>query len=217
MKPIYKCGDRYVEEEGDECILLLDPGKRLRLRKLLSAILRHVPGEAGLKLGPGGWVSIEELAEAIRTRWRNREMYKWVTAEHILAVAVLDPKGRFEVYEGRIRARYGHSVPVSIEYKEDRTISRLFHGTRRDRLAPIFSQGLKPMKRLYVHLSPSIEAACETARRHGGIPVYLEIHAECLRRRGIKVYRASPKVFLAPYVPPECIKGWRKCSKDASS
>ncbi len=30
-----------------------------------------------------------------------------------------DPKGRYEINDGKIRARYGHSYPVSLNHKED--------------------------------------------------------------------------------------------------
>ena len=214
MKPIYRCRDGYSEEPGEGCVMLLDPYRRLRLSKLMSALLRHVPQEAGLILGEEGWVSLGELARAIRERWRNREAYSWVTEEHVIAVGMLDPKGRFEVRDGRIRARYGHSVDVRISYPVDREVEVLFHGTVREKLGSIRSQGLVPMRRLYVHLSPSVEAACEAASRRRGIPVCLVVDASCLRKKGLEVYRASETVYLARHVPPECIREIRFCKKD---
>ncbi len=220
MKPIYKCGGRYSESGGRGCILLLDPARRIRLSKLMSALLRHIPGEAGLKLRSGGWIPVEELVEAIRKKWRNRDAYQWVTRDHVVAVALLDPKGRFEVKEGLIRARYGHTVPVKISYPEDTLAERLFHGTTDNRLHLILTQGLRSMKRLYVHLSPTMETACETASRHKGRPMYLEVDAECLRMNGYKIYRASSTVYLVGYVPPKCIVDVKPCinaGQDATS
>jgi len=84
-----------------------------------------------LKIDREGWADLEELVESVKTRWRNKHLYQWPTAEHVLAVAALDPKGRFEVRNGRIRARYGHSrsLNIAISYGLDRESTTLYHGT----------------------------------------------------------------------------------------
>ncbi len=67
------------------------------------------------------------------------------------------------------------------------------------------------MRRLWVHLTTSKDDACINARRHGGKPLLLIIDADCLRSKGIKVYRASKIIYLTRYVPVECIKGIEEC------
>ncbi len=210
MRHIYRClGEERLVEDPAECRsgarLVLDGARRARLSKLMSGLLRHFPGEAGLVLDEEGWVSIDELARAIKERWRNREAYAWLRPEHVLAVAMLDPKGRFEVRGERIRARYGHSVPVRIGYEEDRDSRTLYHGTTEKSYRSIVREGVKPGKRLWVHLSTDLEDATETGRRHGGKVVVLVIDAECLRKRGFRIYKASNRVRLVKHVPPECI------------
>ena len=212
MKPVYKCRvcGAYTEEPvhcGRPAVLLMDGSRRLRLSKLVSFLLRHGPHEACLEPDEEGWVSIDELVEGIRRCWRNREAYQWVTREHILALAALDPKGRFEVRGGRIRARYGHSIEVVYRYEPDPSPPPvLYHGTPRRNLASIAEKGLLPMKRRMVHLSIDPRDAYETGRRHGGDVVVLEVDTGCLRRLGIPVYRAGKTVYMAPRVPPECIR-----------
>ncbi|WFO75093.1 RNA 2'-phosphotransferase [Desulfurococcaceae archaeon MEX13E-LK6-19] len=209
-KNIYKCRvcGKYIEEPfhcGKQAILLLDARHRVRLSKLLSGLLRHYPWEARLRIVEEGWVSIDELVEGIRKYWRNKELYQWVTREHIIAVATLDPKGRFEIREDKIRARYGHSIDVSIEYQLEYPSMRLYHGTSVDKLPSILREGLKPMKRKFVHMTTSYEDAFENAKRHG-TPVVLVVDVDCLKKHYIPVYRASKTVYLAPHVPPECIR-----------
>ncbi len=209
MKPIYRCRvcGAFTEERihcGVEAELFLDPFRRVRLSKLLSGLLRHYPWEIGVSVSGDGWISIDELVSGIRERWRNKELYQWVTREHVIAIAKLDPKGRFEIEGNRIRARYGHSINVSIDY-EIHYPDKLYHGTSIDKLNSILREGLKPMKRRYVHATTSIENALETGRRHGE-PVVLEINIDCLKRHGIPVYRASKEVYLIPYVPRQCIE-----------
>lgn len=209
LKDIYKCMvcGRYVEEPihcGRKAVLVLDMRRRVRLSKLMSGLLRHYPWEARLSIDKEGWVSIDELVKGIKNYWRNKELYQWVTREHIVAIALLDPKGRFEINGDRIRARYGHSIDVKIEYTIEYPIEKLYHGTTTNKLASILREGLKPMKRRFVHMTTSYSDALENARRHG-VPVVLMVDVKCLEKHDIPVYKASKNIYLAPRVPPECI------------
>jgi len=216
VRSIYKCRicGAYTEEEehcGKPAEMLVDGTKRVRLSKLMSALLRHIPHEAGLELDKEGWARVDELVEAIRTKWRSRDAYQWVTREHVVAVALLDPKGRFQLSDDKtkIRASYGHSIMVDMGYKplrEDELPPLLYHGTTREKLSSILRRGLLPMKRLKVHLTIDEETALEVARRHGKDVVLLLVDTKCVRREGFNIYKASNFVYLADYVPPRCIK-----------
>ena len=208
--PIYKCRvcGTYTTSPthcGSPCIYLMSDEQREALSHLMSALLRHIPHEAGLKLDEEGFVNIDELVRGIRERWRNRHLYRWVTRDHVLAVAIMDARGRFEVRGDKIRATYGHTVPVRIRYQEDREIKVLYHGTARRNLESILRRGLVPGKRLYVHLTSSKEVAMEVGLRHGDQVVVLKIDADCLRKEGHRVYKASSVIYLTDYVPPQCI------------
>jgi putative RNA 2'-phosphotransferase len=210
LKTIYRCRvcGRYVEEPvhcGVRAEPVLDGRRRVMLSKLMSGLLRHYPWEAGLHMDRGGWVSIDELVEGIRSRWRNKELYQWVTREHVIAVAMLDPKGRFEIRDNMIRARYGHSVNVDIEYPVVEYSRPLYHGTSINSLSKIMIEGIKPMKRRYVHLTTSFEDARETGSRHGR-PVVLVVDTSCLKEHELQLYKATDKIYLVKYVPPQCIK-----------
>ncbi|ABM81198.1 RNA 2'-phosphotransferase [Hyperthermus butylicus] len=217
MKPVYRCRvcSAYTEEPvhcGRPAEPLMTGEQRLRLSKLMTTLLRHLPHEAGLRLDPQGWVGIDELVRGIRERWRNRHLYQWVTRDHVIAVALLDPKGRFQLdlARGRIRAAYGHTVRVELGYRPlsmDELPDKLYHGTVAENLASILSEGLKPMRRLMVHMTTDYSSAVETGRRHGPNVVVLVIDPRCLAKHGIPVYRASDTIYLAPSVPPNCITG----------
>ncbi len=203
-RPVYRCRvcGAYTEEPvhcGVPAELLLDPGRRTRLSRLMSGLLRHFPGEAGLVLDGEGFVELEELYRAIRYRWRRGD-YSWVRREHLEAVAALDPKGRFEVRGGRIRAVYGHSVDVEPRYERVILDGVLYHGTSRNRLPGIMEKGLLPMKRRYVHLTSSLEEAWRRAKSRGR-PVVLVVDAARLSRE-VGLYRAGRLVYLARRVPP---------------
>jgi len=212
MGNIYRCGERCVESPSEceeEAEPLIDASRRTALSKLMSYILRHSPKDACIELENGGWVRIEDLVKGIRECWRNKELYQWVTPEHIVAIAVLDPKGRFEIRNGKIRAVYGHSKSISTDklptYHEDRSVKTLYHGTASHLLQPILREGIRPKRRHYVHLTTEPSIAAETGSRRGA-PVVLEVDADCLRSRGFKVLRASNVIYLVKYVPPDCIR-----------
>ncbi|ASJ07802.1 RNA 2'-phosphotransferase [Thermococcus siculi] len=173
--------------------------KRTRVSKLMAYILRHAPEEFGLKPDVEGFVPLRKLVDALRT------VYPDVTEEFVRRIVENDPKGRYEIRRDKIRARYGHSYPVSLNHEEDTESRFLYHGTPRRNLPSTLKEGLKPMKRQFVHLSTSRTEALETGRRHGRDVVLLIIDTDCLRRKDLKVYRAGKNVRIVERVPPECI------------
>ena len=223
VRPVYRCTvcGMFIEENkhcGAPATLVLDSEKRVRLSKLLSYILRHDPESVGLELDNEGWVRIETLVEAIKTKWRYKELYSWLQPLHVVAVAVTDPKGRFELRNGMIRACYGHNkrLRISITYPEERSLKILYHGTSMDRIERILREGIKPMNRHYVHLTSSVNEACIVGSRHSKHrPVALVIDADCVRRYR-KIYRASHKVFLTKFVEPKCIIDIVMCNEISS-
>lgn len=165
----------------------------------MAYILRHSPEEFGLRPDVEGFVPLDELVKALRT------VYPDVTEDFVRGIVERDAKGRYEIRGDKIRARYGHSFPVSLNHEEDRESKVLYHGTPRRNLERILREGLKPMKRQFVHLSTSRSEALETGRRHERDVVLLIIDADCLRRKGLKVYKAGKNVRIVEKVPPECI------------
>jgi len=172
---------------------------KTRVSKLMAYILRHSPEEFGLKPDEEGFVPLEELVNALR------RVYPDVTGDFVRKIVENDPKGRYEIRGDKIRARYGHSFEVTLNHEEDRETKILYHGTPRRNLERILREGLKPMKRQFVHLTTSRKEAFETGRRHGKDVVLLIIDADCLRRKGLKVYKAGKNVRTIREVPPECI------------
>ncbi len=67
-------------------------------------------------------------------------------------------RGRFERRDGRIRALYGHSIPVKMGFEEGREVGILYHGMTRKAALRTLREGLKSM-RSWAHLSPTIEIA----------------------------------------------------------
>ena len=80
-----------------------------------------------------------------------------------------DSKQRYSFNEDKtlIRANQGHSVPVDVNLEKMKPPKFLYHGTADRFLNSIMEEGLKPMNRLYVHLSTDIETAIRVGKRHG--------------------------------------------------
>ena len=175
--------------------------RREEVSKRLAGLLRHYGPRWGVEVDREGWARLSDVARALR------RMGYMVTERDIVEIARSDPKGRYEVKGDRIRARYGHSLPVEISYPEPRRPPPvLYHGTPARNLPSIMARGLLPGRRRYVHLVSDPETALETGRRHGGPVALLAVDTGCLRRLGVPLYQATAQIYLAPRVPPRCIR-----------
>lgn len=115
-------------------------------------------------------------------------------------------KKRHEIKAGKIRAFYGHSIPMKILKEVKIPPDILYHGTARRFLEPISINGLLPQSRQYVHLSQDIETAEKVGRRHDNKPCILIIDAKKAWNEGIKFYLGNEKVWLADTIPSKYIK-----------
>jgi putative RNA 2'-phosphotransferase len=177
----------------------------VKLSKFLALILRHQPERFALALDEEGWASLSEVMEILRGlpnfRWANRADVMEVVEE-----GTGDGKKRFEVKDGRIRALYGHSFDRPIRYKPSSPPERLYHGTSPDVLEAIEGEGLKPMERQYVHLSPDRETAIKVGSRHTAHPVVIAVRAAEAHEAGIEFYHPEEAVYLVKRVPPEFLE-----------
>ena len=171
---------------------------RIKVSKFLSYILRHHPGKYDLAPDKNGFVSLKDVVEALKKR------FKGFRDEEIFDLVSKDPKGRFEIKNEKISATYGHSIEVSHEAKERTPPEVLYHGTSPEGSDRILSSGLKPMNRQFVHLSLTESDAYMVGSRHSKTPVILKINALKASQDGIKFYREG-NTFLAREIPPEYI------------
>ena len=177
---------------------------RERLSRRLSYYLRHHPEELGLELDDEGFanVSVEEIASRLG-----------VPPEDIYEVVARDPKGRFTIRDGKIRANFGHSVAQGKTVWEshppaarDELPEYLYHGTSPGRVESILRSGLKARGRQLVHLSTSIDWAQQVGRRHSPSPAVLEVNVDAALRAGVKMWVASPSTVVATEIPSHCLR-----------
>jgi putative RNA 2'-phosphotransferase len=173
-----------------------------KLSKFLALILRHQPERFALALDEEGCASLVEVMEILH----GLPNFRWATRADVMEIVEQGTdvgKRRFEVEGERIRARYGHSLAQPVVYEPCVPPALLYHGTSANALDAIRREGLKPMERQYVHLSPDVETAMHVGARHDEQPVVLAVRAAEAHAAGIEFYRADEAVYLAKYVAAE--------------
>ena len=166
-----------------------------RFSRWMAYVLRHNPARYGLQPDRHGYVDLEEFF-LIATR-----RYPSVSPEQLRSLIEAGGSGRFQIAGSRLRARYGHSIPMEPPGPPIEPPARLYHGTEAFRIEAILSEGLKPMDRRMLHLSDTIEDALAVARRKTDQPVVVRILAREAHDAGIAFYREG-KVYLASAIPP---------------
>ena len=163
--------------------------------KFISLILRHKPEVIGITLDDHGWADTKELIEGVNKTHP-------LTMEMLEEIVRTDEKQRYSFNEDktRIRANQGHSIPVDADLTETEPPETLYHGTGEKSVPSIEKQGLRPMSRLYVHLSKDAETARTVGARHGRPVVYLVLAGE-MHRDGYPFFLSANGVWLTREVP----------------
>lgn len=174
------------------------------ISKALSLILRHEPHRFGVVLDAEGYASLADVLDAVRTRVPG------VSEQDIEAVIreVEPDKRRFTLSDGEIRANYGHSTAEKILHEPTLPPALLLHGTSEKSVDVILEQGLRPMRRQYVHLTTNADLAARVGSRHGRVRV-LNVDSAAAHAAGVAFFRANESFWLANWIPPEFITSCR--------
>ena len=167
------------------------------LSKEISYALRHAPWEYELEMDENGGVPLEQLLSSLHliSKWEN------ITEKDLIEMIEKSEKKRHEIYDGKIRAFYGHSIAKQIVKEEKIPPEFLYHGTARRFLNSIAESGLLPKNRQYVHLSQDIETAVKVGKRHDNKPCILIIDSLKAWNDGIKFYYGNEKIWLSDIIP----------------
>lgn len=172
-----------------------------RTSKFISLILRHKPEVIGIELDEHGWADVGELLAGLNAGGHPLD------EEGLERIVREDAKQRYSFSEDktRIRANQGHSVNVDVELSEELPPEYLWHGTSERFLGMIFAEGLKPRRRLYVHLSADERTAYTVGARHGK-PAVLRVRTGDMSRAGVTFFRSANGVWLVKSVPAEFLE-----------
>ena len=177
----------------------MDERRTVKVSKYLSKHLRHQPERIGLVLDEGGWVEIDTLIAAARAHGFS------FTRDELDHVVAANDKKRFAVDGTQIRASQGHSVEVDLGLAPATPPPYLYHGTVAAHLGAIRAEGLRPMNRHDVHLSPDRETATRVGARRGR-PVVLSVDTGAMHRDGHVFHVSANGVWLTKAVPPEYLR-----------
>ncbi|KUP97686.1 RNA 2'-phosphotransferase [Thermobifida cellulosilytica] len=180
----------------------MNPEELVRASKFLSRVLRHRPEEANVTLDAEGWVEVDALLKGCRAAGRP------LTRAELEEIVARNDKRRYAFSEDgrRIRAQQGHTVEVDLNLPVRTPPEVLYHGTAKHSLPAILNEGLRPMGRHYVHLSPDEETARRVGARHGR-PVVLTVDSARMHADGHEFRISGNGVWLVAGVPPHYLDG----------
>lgn len=168
----------------------------------ISLVLRHKPEAAGITVDEHGWADVGELLRGLAEHGYP------ISMAQLEDIVKSDEKQRYSFSEDKklIRANQGHSIPVDVQLAEKEPPQLLYHGTAEKSLQAIKEQGLKPMSRLYVHLSKDEQTAVKVGSRHGK-PVVLIVRAGDMYKDGYRFFLSQNGIWLTKEVPPGYLSG----------
>ena len=170
-----------------------------RFSRWMSYVLRHNPTRYGLQPDRHGYVDLDAFLHVAQQR------YPEVTLERLRQLTESGGTGRFEVLETRLRARYGHSIPVEPPDAPVAPPTQLYHGADAAEAESILLQGLTPRDRQWLHLSDTLEDALAVASRKTTQPVVIAVAAREAHAAGQAFYRES-KVYLTASIPAQFLQ-----------
>jgi len=176
----------------------MNNSRLVKISKYLSKHLRHQPERIGLKLAPGGWVSVDELLSACQNHSfpiNRAELNEVVTSND-------KKRFSFDATATLIRANQGHSVEIDLQLEPAVPPNVLYHGTGHGAVETILREGLRKMSRHHVHLSTDVATAQKVGTRHGR-PVVFTVDAAAMHQVGYTFYCSDNGVWLVDCVPPE--------------
>ncbi len=182
---------------NDEGKFIMNPRERDQIARRMAGILRHFPEKFGLEMDINGWVSVRELSNSIAKKDRRKH---WLRDRHIEAIAETDPKGRYEVRGGNVRATYAHTVDIELDLPTDNIPESLYYPCAQDELEVMLESGITPGGRKWVHLSKSITAATNAGSVHHVRPAIIEVDTIQMQAAGCTIFHAGTTVYLTEEV-----------------
>jgi len=193
--------DEHGFYRGENCPICEKKGKFLMndrelnaLSRIMAGALRHFPEKIGIIMDGHGWVDISDLIEAIGT---GRSGFRWLRKKHIDALVETDPRERYQIDGGMVRATYGHTIDIDLSDLPEADLDDYFYPVSEEEADMIIEGGLKPVDRKKVHLSGNIHKAKEAGKVRTEDPLILKIDGKKAKKDGIKIYHAGKDVYIS--------------------
>jgi putative RNA 2'-phosphotransferase len=125
--------------------------------------------------------------------------------KHLEALISTDPKGRYEISGGKVRATYGHTIDLDLDLDNEGIPDALFYPASEEESEILMESGIFPTDRSMVHLSLTYRDAFRAGSVRMEDPVILVIDTGLCIELGSDIGRAASTVFLCKSVPPDAI------------
>lgn len=185
---------------GEEGKFIMSDKEVERIGRTLAAILRH--GKFDPDMDRQGNVPVQQVVSLIRARY---PYMNWLRPRHIEALVTTDPKGRYAIANGKIRATYGHTIPLDIRLDDEDIPPELFYPIDPEDADRILAEGISPTDRNMVHLSLTYRDALRAGSVRMEDPEILVIDTGVCIEMGSDIGRAARTVFLCRNVPSDAI------------
>jgi len=187
--------------KGDDVKFVMSDFEVEKLGRTMAAVLRH--GKFDLEMDSQGFVDMRDIVDVVKSK--NPRM-KWLRSRHVEALAITDPKGRYQIRGHNVRATYGHTIELDLQLPTDRVPEFLYYPVSEEECDDVLEDGIVPTDRAMVHLSSTYELAYSAGKVHEYEPVVLEVDTDLCAEMGHPIGRAAKTVFLVDEVPADCVE-----------
>ncbi len=188
---------------GEEGVLVMSPRHLDQFGRIMAGVLRHFPDKFDLEMDKQGWVEATEFIEAVKIQRRH---FHFLETKHLQAVVETDPKGRYQLNNGRLRATYAHTLDLDLDLPTDQNPEHLYFACSKEDSDEYLEHGLYPGDRNMVHLSSTRLNALEAGRHIIGKPIVLLADVRAVEGAGHEIMKACTTVYLTKDIPGEFLK-----------
>jgi putative RNA 2'-phosphotransferase len=178
---------------------MTDPELIERITRSLAYMLRHQPEAFDLELDSYGFADLEDVVHAL-----NERLGEPVEEEDVREAVRSGDRPRYEIDGDRIRALYGHSIPVE-PGPSSKPPEYLFVAIPASELERARRFGLRGGRRRFLHLAITKDDAAESGRRGSVSYAVLVIHALDAWEEGVSFYDRTA-LWLAEEIPTHLIE-----------
>ena len=188
---------------GEEGELVMSPRHLDQFGRVMAGVLRHFPDRFDLEMDKQGWIEASEFIDAIKSQRRH---FHYLETKHLQAVVETDPKGRYQLKNGRLRATYAHTLELELDLPTDTNPEHLYFACSQEDSTEYLEHGLYPGDRNMVHLSSTRLNALEAGRHIIGKPIVLLVDVRAAEEADCAIMKAGTTVYLVKELPGAFLK-----------
>ena len=188
---------------NEEGVLVMSPRHLDQFGRIMAGVLRHFPDKFDLEMDKQGWVEASDFVEAVKSQRRH---FHYLETKHLQGVVETDPKGRYQLKNGRLRATYAHTLDLDLDLPADQNPEHLYYACSKEDADEYLEHGLYPGDRNMVHLSSTRLNALEAGRHIIGKPIVLLIDVRASEKANDSIMKAGTTVYLSKSISSKFLK-----------